>query len=86
MSVRAPPGSNPLVVFGKDEVRSIQFLFGMNQCVYPEGKHALLSNTDVIYLMISAFKSGEFGWGYDITEDNLKGVNEKSSDKFYKDR
>ena len=57
MSVRAPPGYNPLVMVGQDEARFMQFLLIMKQYLYTEVKQDLLPRTDGLYLMILPFQS-----------------------------
>ena len=46
MSVRAPPGSKPLMILGQDECVFTQFLLGQRTWVGPKGERPLLPKTD----------------------------------------
>jgi hypothetical protein len=44
--------------------------------VGPSGERSILPKNDGIGVMISAFQSREFGWGEDITEEQMVRINE----------
>ena len=86
LSVRKPAGTKPLMIFGQDENVFNQFLLKSKQeWVGPEGQRALLPKTDGISLMISAFQSRETGFGVQISQIQMEGINEMRCGKNYAD-
>jgi hypothetical protein len=67
LSVRKPPKTKPLMIFGQDESVYSQFLLGNRQWVGPQGQRPLLPKTDGLSLMVSALQSRETGFGVHIS-------------------
>jgi len=84
-SVRRPENSRPLIIFGQDESVFSQFSFNGKQWVGPSGERSILPKNDGIGVMVSAFQSREFGWGVDITEEQMVRINEMRNGKEYFD-
>ena len=76
LSVRKPPDSKPLMIFGQDKSVYNQFLIGNHQWVGPQGQHPLLPKTDGISFMVSALQSHETGFGVNISEIQFNKINE----------
>ncbi len=85
LSVRRPETSRPLIIFGQDESVFSQFSFNGTQWVGPSGERSILPKNDGIGVMVSAFQSKEFGWGVDITEEQMVRINEMRKCKEYFD-
>jgi hypothetical protein len=85
LSVRMPPRSKPLMIFGQDESVFAQFLLKSKQWVSPFGQRALLPKTDGMSLMISAFQSRETGFGLTINPMQMEEINETRRGKNYVD-
>jgi len=85
LSVRRPPGSKPLMLFGQDESVFNQFLLGNRQWVGPAGQRALLPKTDGLGIMLSAFQSRETGFGLNLSATQLSEINETRRGKSYVD-
>ncbi len=79
ISIRCCANSRPLIIFGQDEFIFSQFSFNSTQWVGPSGERLLLPKNDGIGVMVSAFQSREFGWGMDITDEEMVRINEKTS-------
>jgi hypothetical protein len=75
LSVRMPDGVKPLILFGQDECVFSQYLMGSRQWVGPSGERALLPKNEGMGLMVSAFQSREFGFGFEITAEQLAAIN-----------
>ena len=80
VSVRMPSGK-PLIIFGQDESVFNQFAFGAKQWVGSSGERALLPKSEGAGLMVSGIgiQSREFGFGVELSDDELQAVNEKRS-------
>ena len=76
VSVRIEPGSKPVIIFGQDESVFSQFSFNGKQWVSPDGKRAILPKSNGMGIMISAFQSREFGFGLELTPQQLKAIND----------
>jgi len=63
MSVLAR-GEKPLICFGQDECIFRQFIFTNKAWVTPEGIRPLMPKDEGMGVMVSAFISREFGFGY----------------------
>ena len=70
-SVRLPLGQKPTLTFGQDEAifRSSQF---NESCWTIDGETTLRTKGPGVGIMVSAFVSREFGFGMDITGDQLE--------------
>ena len=53
-----------------------QFSFNGKQWVSPDGKRAILPKSNGMGIMISAFQSREFGFGLELTPEQLKAIND----------
>lgn len=86
LSVRMPENSKPLIILGQDESVFSQFTFNSMQWIAPSGKRKLLPKSSGQAMMISAFTSREFGWGMDLSDDELTKINEKRKGEDYFDK
>ena len=77
MSVRCSPNAKQLVILGQDESCFKQYTFSKCCWVGPGGEMKLLPKTDRYTLVVSAFVSREFGFGLELTDDELRRVNER---------
>jgi hypothetical protein len=75
MSVRAPPGSIPIEVFGQDESVFSQFMFPTKSWIGPNQEHGLFPKSLGEGLMISAFVSRDSGFGMPVTPEQLDEIN-----------
>jgi hypothetical protein len=85
LSVRFNTEKRPLVVFGQDECIVKQYLFTQKGWKGPNGEQALIPKDDGLGVMISAFVSREFGFGFELTTEQLQEVNAKRVGEKYKD-
>jgi hypothetical protein len=86
LSVRREPGNDrPLLIFGHDECIFKQYHMTKSAWVAPDGQRVLVPKDDGQGLMISAFQSREFGFGLEISEEDLKKVNEARVGQKYLD-
>ena len=81
-----PANMKPLILFGQDEAIFSQYSLNSFQWIGPKGERALLPKTTGSGIMISAFQSREFGFGLDIEEEDLRGINESRKGKKYEDK
>jgi hypothetical protein len=65
----------PLVIFGHDEHIFKQYHMTNKSWVAPNGERVLVPKDDGQGLMISTFQSREFGFGLEISDEDLKKVN-----------
>jgi hypothetical protein len=77
LSVQFDTEKRPLVVFGQDECIVKQYRFTQKGWKGPNGKQALIPKDDGLGVMISAFVSREFGFGFELTTEQLQEVNAK---------
>ena len=75
MSVRAPPGSIPIEVFGQDESVFSQFMFPTKSWIGPNQERGLFPKSLGEGLMISAFVSRDSGFGMPVTPEQLDEIN-----------
>ena len=76
LSVRKEPEEKPLLAFGHDECIFWQFIFTGLAWVGVKGELPIIPKDEGFGIMVSAFQSREFGFGFALTLDNLKAVNE----------
>ena len=87
LSVRKDPDKKPLIQIGQDECIVKQFIFRHKQWVGPNGERPLLPKDEGQGVMLSAFTSREFGFGFKMLTDNeLAIVNDKRDGTFYSDK
>ena len=84
--MRKHPDSKPLICFGQDECIFKQFLFTKNCWVAPNGTRHVIPKDDGTGVMISAFTSWEFGFGFPLSQENLLRVNRKRRGETYGDK
>ncbi|KAI2490938.1 hypothetical protein MHU86_23626 [Fragilaria crotonensis] len=75
MSVRAPPNSRPIEIYGQDESVFSQFLFPSKSWVGPNQERGLFPKSLGEGLMVSAFVSRDTGFGMPMTDEDLTIVN-----------
>ena len=85
LSVRRDQTKRPLIVFGQDECIVKQYQFTQKSWNGPNGETALIPKDDGLGVMISAFVSCEFGFGFELTTGQLQEVNMKRMGEKYKD-
>jgi hypothetical protein len=85
ISVRSNPNKKPLIVFGQDECIVKQYSFTQKSWNGPNREQALIPKDDGLGVMMSAFVSREFGFGMELTTEQLQRVNAKRLGKKYKD-
>jgi hypothetical protein len=72
-------------VFGQDECIVKQYLFTQKSWNGPNREQALIPKDDGLGVMMSAFVSREFGFGMELTTEQLQRVNTKRLGQKYKD-
>ncbi len=75
ISVRAPPDSMPIEVFGQDESVFSQFIFPTKSWIGPNQERGLFPKSLGEGLMISAFVSRDSGFGMPVSPAQLDEVN-----------
>jgi hypothetical protein len=85
LSVRINPDKKPLIVFGQDECIVKQYLVTQKSWNGPNGEQALVPKDDGLGVMLSAFVSREFGFGMELTTEQMQHVNAKRLGQKYKD-
>ena len=85
LSKRRDKSKPPYLVFGQDECIFSQYSFKPMTWVSPDGRRPLLPKSTGISVMLSAFQSREFGFGYNLSKDLLDKINEKRINQHYKD-
>jgi hypothetical protein len=83
LSVFKPPNSKPLIGFGHDVSILKQYAFTTKAWTAPNGTRGLIPKDEGAGVMISAFVSREYGFGMDISPDDLARVNERRNGKKY---
>jgi len=71
LSVRKPVDKKPLFIIGQDECIFKQYIFTKKGWYNSEGAMQLIPKDDGIGLMISAFVSRKFGYGFELSDGNL---------------
>ena len=84
-SVRRDRNKKPLICIGQDECVFHQYYRHGRQWVGVNQQRALLPKSQGASVMISAFQSREFGFGLQITNEELNRVNEYRNGKKYAD-
>lgn len=85
LSVRRPPGSTELVIFGQDETVFSQNTVRGKFWTSSKGKRVLLPKSTGYSYMISAFQSRKFGFGMEMTAEELQQVNDSRKGTHYWD-
>ena len=85
LSVRKPVGEKALICFGQDECIFKQFTFTPKAWTAPDGQKSMIPKDEGLGVMISAFVSREFGFGYYLSLDDLEKVNKKREGAKYSD-
>ena len=75
----------PTIILGQDECVFQQYHLHSKQWIGPHGERALLPKTQGYGMMVSGFTSREFGFGMELSAEELKKVNTKSRRKKYMD-
>jgi len=85
-SVRIPANAKPLICFGQDECIFKQFFtFTPKAWTAPDGQKSMIPKDEGLGVMISAFVSREFGFGFYISLEDLEKVNKEREGKKYSD-
>ena len=85
LSAKKPADRKPLIVFGQDECIYKQYTFKKKNWHGPNGESPLLPKDEGQGLMISAFVSRSYGFGWDLSQDQLAIVNTYRKNKHYID-
>jgi hypothetical protein len=72
-------------MLGHDEMMMKQYLLTKKAWHGPNGKIGLVPKEEGISMMILAFQSREFGFGMDLSEEDIRKVNEARLGNKYKD-
>jgi hypothetical protein len=83
-SVRYPDGKM-LVVWGYDVCIVKQYTLSKKLWIGTNGKTAIVAKDEGCGIMISAFQCREFGFGLELTAEELEHVHSYRKDKLYKD-
>jgi hypothetical protein len=85
LSIRKPENTKPRVTFGQDEAifRSSQL---NDSCWAIDGQQTLRTKSMGVGRMVSALCSREFGFGLDMSVEELANVNERRRNKKYGDK
>jgi hypothetical protein len=75
LSVRKLPEERPLLSFGHDECIFCQFVFSGSAWQGTKGEQGIIPKDEGYGLMVSAFQSREFGFGFSLTSTQLKIIN-----------
>ena len=70
-----------VIKIGHDEAIIKQFTLLKKAWYGPNGETALVPKDEGMGIMISAMMSREFGWGFELTPEQLAKVNEKRAGK-----
>jgi len=85
LSIQFPEGQCPLIIFGHDECIFKQFTMSTKSWVGPNGKTVIVPKDDRLSAMITAFQSWEFGFGLELSNEQLQEVNATHVGKMYLD-
>jgi hypothetical protein len=83
-SVRYPEG-RMLMIWGHNEAIVKQFTLTSKSWVGTNGETAIVPKDDGCGIMITAFQSREFGFGLEISKEDMARVNTFRKDQVYKD-
>ena len=86
-SIRVSSATRPIMIVGQDESVFAQYLLGSKTWVGPKGQRPLLPKSEGDGFMLSAFVSREFGFGRDLSADELVKINaaRRGGDRTYID-
>jgi hypothetical protein len=84
-SVRRDVAKKMVIKIGHDEAIIKQFTLLKKAWYGPNGETALVPKDEGMGIMIRAMMSQEFGWGFELTPEQLAKVNEKRAGKNYED-
>ncbi len=79
LSIHKDPNEKPLLAFSHDECIFWQFIFTGLAWVGVKGEPPFIPKGEGFGIMVSAFQSREFRFGFELTVDDLKVVNEYCS-------
>ena len=85
ISIRMPSSSKQIIIFGQDECIFMQFTLRRKSWIGRNGKRGLLPKGEGGGVMVSAFKSREFGFGMELTQQQLDEINKKRKNESYSD-
>ena len=85
LSVRIPRDTKPLICFGQDECIFKQFIFTAKSWTLPDGQKAIIPKDEGYGIMISAMTSREFGFGMQLSAEDLVKINKERENKKYSD-
>jgi hypothetical protein len=85
LSVRFPNHLKPLIIIGHDECIFKQYSLSKKYWVAPDGQRVLVPKDEGQGVMVSAFQSREFGFGLELTPEQLNVVNQARRGTKYKD-
>ena len=87
-SIRVSLQTRPLMIIGQDESVFAQYLLGSKTWVGPKGQRPLLPKSEGDGYMLSAFVSREFGFGRELSKEELDKVNHerRGANKTYIDK
>ena len=86
LSVRKPTDTKPLIIFGQDECIFKQYVFKKKAWHGPNGETALVPKDEGQGLMISAFVSRDYGFGFELSSYQLSIINNKRRGESYIDK
>jgi len=79
LSTCKDPNERPLLAFGHNECIFCQFIFTGLAWIRVKGELPIIPKDEGFGIMVSAFQSREFGFGFKLTSDDQKVVNEYHS-------
>ena len=85
LSVRKPLDKKPVICFGQDECIMKQYCFTTKSWTAPSGQKAIIPKDDGQGVMLSAFVSRKFGFGFTLTQEQLQTVNQARRGQKYSD-
>ncbi len=86
LSIRKAEEQKPLIIFGHDECIFKQLYATNKWWKAPNGETVLIPKYDVQGVMISVFQTREFGFGMQLTTDELTLVNTYWANMKYADK
>jgi len=81
LSVRKNNNEKPIFSFGQDECIFRQFIFTGSSWTGPKGGQGIIPKDEGNGLMISAFQSREFGFGFTLLPSEFEQVNKFRMEK-----
>jgi hypothetical protein len=86
LSIRMPAHVKPLICFGQDQCIFKQFTFTPKAWTAPDGQKAMIPKVEGLGVMMSAFVSGEFGFGFYLSPKDFEKVNKRRTEKHCSDQ